>query len=236
MWLIIKETVLQAAECLPKRKVGARSAHTKKECIDYKLVKIVVDIIKQLRVNNADMHDNNVMQLLAKWKQLKPEAVNAYLMTLPKDKLIVELLNIKKEYRSTLRARIRLQQQRQIVDNIIRRQQNFDLNKGAMIKSIMNRKRQRIVLDHVIEKGEFHDDPDEIKKLVNKKAQGWTRTRSIKPDLWKSWEHRFELIESIPDHAFDGVMDELTNEEFEHILSHTPHNKAPGPSDIQAKL
>ncbi|KAG9294822.1 hypothetical protein G9A89_008514 [Geosiphon pyriformis] len=102
MWLTIKETVLQAAKCLPKRKVGAQSAHTKKECIDHKLVKIV-DIIKQLRVNNADMHDNNI---------LKPEAVNAYLMTLPKNKLIMELLNIKKEYRSTLRARIRLQQQR----------------------------------------------------------------------------------------------------------------------------
>ncbi|KAG9292559.1 hypothetical protein G9A89_006930 [Geosiphon pyriformis] len=124
---------------------------------------------------------------------------------------VVELLNIKKEYRSTLRARIRLQQQRQIVDNIIRRQQNFDLNKGAMIKSIMNRKRQRIVLDH-------------------------TRTKNIKPDLWKSWKHRFEPIESIPDYAFDGVMDELTNKEFEHILSHTSHNKAPGPSGIQAEL
>ncbi|KAG9294821.1 hypothetical protein G9A89_008513 [Geosiphon pyriformis] len=104
-----------------------------------------------------------------------------------------------------------------------------------MIKSIINRKRQRIVLDHVIEEGEFHDDSDEIKKLVNKKAQGWTRTKSIEPDLWKSWEHRFELIESIPDHAFDGVIDELTNEEFEHVLSHTPHNKAPGPSGIQAE-
>ncbi|KAG9306128.1 hypothetical protein G9A89_016032 [Geosiphon pyriformis] len=102
MWLTIKEIVLQAAECLLKKKVGAWSVHTKKECIDHKLVKIVADIIKQIRVNNADMHDNNVMQLLAKWKQLKPEAVNAYLMTLPRDKLIVELLNIKKEYRSML--------------------------------------------------------------------------------------------------------------------------------------
>ncbi|KAG9292548.1 hypothetical protein G9A89_006919 [Geosiphon pyriformis] len=110
MWLTIKETVLQAAKCLPKRKVGARSVHSKKECIDHKLVRIVADIIKLIRVNNADMHNNNVMQLLAKWKQLKPEAVNAYLITFPKNKLIMELLNIKKEYRSTLQARIRLQQ------------------------------------------------------------------------------------------------------------------------------
>ncbi|KAG9292555.1 hypothetical protein G9A89_006926 [Geosiphon pyriformis] len=102
MWLTIKETVLQAANCLPKKKVEAQSIHTKKECMDYKLVKIVADIIKQIRVNNADIHDNNVMQLLAKWKQLKPKTVNTYLMTLPKDKLIIELLNIKKEYRSTL--------------------------------------------------------------------------------------------------------------------------------------
>ncbi|KAG9297654.1 hypothetical protein G9A89_011169 [Geosiphon pyriformis] len=43
MWLTIKEIVLQAAECLPKRKVGAQSAHTKKECMDYKLVKIAVN-------------------------------------------------------------------------------------------------------------------------------------------------------------------------------------------------
>ncbi|KAG9294454.1 hypothetical protein G9A89_001959 [Geosiphon pyriformis] len=139
---------------------------------DHKLVRIVADIIKQIRVNKADIQNNNVMQLLAKWKQLKPEAVIAYLITFPKDKLISELLSIKKEYRSTLHARIRLQQQRQIVDNIIKRQQNFELNKGTMIKSILNRKRQRIVLDHVIEKGEFYDNPDEIKKLVNKKAQG----------------------------------------------------------------
>ncbi|KAG9297391.1 hypothetical protein G9A89_009475 [Geosiphon pyriformis] len=37
-----------------------------KKCKDYKLVKIVIDIIKQIRVNNADMYDNNIMQLLAK--------------------------------------------------------------------------------------------------------------------------------------------------------------------------
>ncbi|KAG9292553.1 hypothetical protein G9A89_006924 [Geosiphon pyriformis] len=36
----------------------------------------------------------------------------------------------------------------------------------------------------------------------------------------------FELIENIPDHAFDSVMTEITNEEFKHILSHTPYNKA----------
>ncbi|KAG9300843.1 hypothetical protein G9A89_004473 [Geosiphon pyriformis] len=227
MWLTIKETVLQAAECLPKKK---------KECMDHKLVKIVADIIKQIRVNNADMHNNNVMQLLAKWKQLKPETVNAYLMTLPKDKLIIELLSIKKEYRSTLHARIRLQQQRQIVNNIIKRQQNFELSKESMIKSILNRKRQRIVLDHVIEEGKFHDDPDEIKKLINKKAQRWTRTRIFEPELWKSWKHRFRPIESIPDHAFDGVMAEIIIEKFEHTLSHTPYNKALGPSGIQAEL
>ncbi|KAG9296590.1 hypothetical protein G9A89_015182 [Geosiphon pyriformis] len=128
---------------------------------------------KQIRVNNIDMHNNNVIQL------------------------------------SILHARIRLQQQRQIVDNIIKRQQNFELNKRAMIKSILNRKKQRIVLNHVIEKGKFYDDSDEIKKLVNKKAQ---------------------------DHVFNSVMAEITNKEFEHILSHTPHNKASGPSNIQAEL
>ncbi|KAG9299686.1 hypothetical protein G9A89_006402 [Geosiphon pyriformis] len=168
------------------------------------------------------MHDNNIIQLLAKWKQLKPETNNAYLITLSKDKLIVELLGIKKEYRSILHARIRLQQQKQIVNNIIKRQQNFKLSKGAMIKSILNRKKQRIVLNHVIKKGKFHDDLNEIKNLVNKKAQ--------------SWEHRFKPIESIPDYVFDGVMAEITNEEFKHILSHTLYNKAPGPLDIQSKL
>ncbi|KAG9299310.1 hypothetical protein G9A89_013958 [Geosiphon pyriformis] len=157
-------------------------------------------------------------------------------MTLPKDKLILELLSIQKKYRSTLHARIRLQQQRQIVNNIIKRQQNLELNKRAMIKSILNRKKQRIILDHVIEEGKFHDDPNKIKKLVNKKAQGWTRTRILESKLWKNWEHRFKPIESIPDHAFDGVIIEITNEKFEHILSHTPYNKAPGPSDIQAEL
>ncbi|KAG9301578.1 hypothetical protein G9A89_016648 [Geosiphon pyriformis] len=264
-----------------------------KEYMDYKLVKIVADIIKQIKINNANMHDNvmdwsnkltdskgeqycrgivrdcqqdntaviilclnsaifrinnryhcafqlflysmnykskpiafqansnkhksrrgkdkvcECQQLLAKWKHLKSEVVNAYLMTLPKNKLIAKLLSIKKEYRSTLCARIRLQQQRQIVDNIIKRQQNFDLYKGIMIKSILNKKKQRIILDHVIEESKFHNDPDEIKKLP---------------------------IGSILDHAFDGMMAEITNEEFEDILNHTPHNKAPGPSDIQAEL
>ncbi|KAG9284503.1 hypothetical protein G9A89_014107 [Geosiphon pyriformis] len=57
MWLTIKETVLQAAECLPKRKVEAQSTYTKKECINHKLVKVVADIIKQIRANNTNMHD-----------------------------------------------------------------------------------------------------------------------------------------------------------------------------------
>ncbi|KAG9303089.1 hypothetical protein G9A89_005047 [Geosiphon pyriformis] len=111
------------------------------------------------------MHNNNVMQLLAKWKQLKPKTVNAYLMTLLKNKVIIELLSIKKEYRFILRTRIRLQQQRQIVDNIIKKQQNFKLCKEAMIKSILNKKRQRIVLDYVIKEGKFHNNLDKIKKL-----------------------------------------------------------------------
>ncbi|KAG9297667.1 hypothetical protein G9A89_011182 [Geosiphon pyriformis] len=137
---------ITTADCLPKRKVGAQSAHTKKECMDHKLVKIVANIIKQIRVNNADMHDNNIMQ-------------------------------------STLHARIRQQQQRQIVDNIIKRQQNFNLNKGAIIKSILNRKKQRIVLNHVIEEGEFYDNPNEIKKLDMKKAYDLVRWKLMEAAL-----------------------------------------------------
>ncbi|KAG9305996.1 hypothetical protein G9A89_009320 [Geosiphon pyriformis] len=203
IWLTIKKTVLQAWK--PDLYTQKKNAW-----------------ITSL-VNNADMHNNNIIQLLAKWKQLKPEAVIAYLMTLLKDKLISELLSIKKEFRSTLHAKIRLQQQRQIVDNIIKRQQNFELNKEAMIKSILNRKKQRIVLDHVIKEGKFHDDSDEIKKLVNKKAQDWTRTRILKPKLCKNY-------------VFNSVMAKIMNEKFEHILSHTPYNKAPAGPNTKSKL
>ncbi|KAG9297407.1 hypothetical protein G9A89_009491 [Geosiphon pyriformis] len=66
MWLTIKKTVLQAADCLPKRKVEAQSTHTKKECMDHKLVKIIADIIKQIRINNTDMYDINIMQFTRK--------------------------------------------------------------------------------------------------------------------------------------------------------------------------
>ncbi|KAG9300839.1 hypothetical protein G9A89_004469 [Geosiphon pyriformis] len=65
MWLTIKKTVLQAANCLPKRKVRAQFTHTKKKCMDHKLFKVVANIIKQIRANNTNMHNNNVMQLLA---------------------------------------------------------------------------------------------------------------------------------------------------------------------------
>ena len=43
------------------------------------------------------------------------------------------------------------EQAKQITENILKREQNFENNKGNMIKSILEQQNNHITLDHVID-------------------------------------------------------------------------------------
>ena len=62
-------------------------------------------------------------------------------------------------------------QAKQITEAIIKREKAFESEKGNMIKNILEKQQDRIILDHAIENGEYFDNPEDIKQIVVNKAK-----------------------------------------------------------------
>ena len=48
-----------------------------------------------------------------------------------------------------------------------------------MIKNILEKQQDKIMLDHIIENGEYFNDPVDVKKIAVDKARIWTRKRNM---------------------------------------------------------
>jgi len=124
------------------------------------------------------------------------------------------------------------EQAKQITENILKREQNFESNKGSMIKSILERQNNHITLDHVIDNQEYYSDPDEVKNIINEKAKKWTRKRTFATINGTIWEERYKPISHIKQNTFSTIMDPISDHELAIALRDAPSNKAAGPSNI----
>ena len=80
-----------------------------------------------------------------------------------------------------------------IIEAVRSREDDFTDNKGRMLCSALSRSRNRIDTTTLIHDGEFIDNPTDVKKAVNQRAETWTRKRRLNLSD-TSWNTHYEPL------------------------------------------
>jgi len=87
-----------------------------------------------------------------------------------------------------------------------------------MIKSILEKHPNRIILDHIIDEDGYHSDPEEIKQIANVKAKQWTKKRNINQSEFNQWHNQYQPKSNIQDHIFNNISNPINESEMSQTL------------------
>ncbi|KAG9292895.1 hypothetical protein G9A89_016257 [Geosiphon pyriformis] len=104
---------------------------------------------------------------------------------------------------------------------IDKKMENFCINKGCMIKSILDKSFYKVVFDYLVVDDELVLDPGEVKSKVN------TREQSVFTPLSVSWSYQYAPLEYVDNNTFSGVM---------NVVKHLPDGKTAGLSEVVGSL
>ena len=126
--------------------------------------------------------------------------------------------------KTALYAQLAKDAQHRITEAIRCREDNFLENKGRMLNSALNKSRKPIDTSTIIHKGEFLDNPDQIKKAINQSAEKWTRKRRLDSSD-PSWNAHYTPLSYVNTEAFKDVTIPFTMEEVKAPSKKHPTTK-----------
>jgi len=185
-WEDIKEIIIKAAKKTVKwRKTNHRnkSSWTKTETLIYKGRKYM----DKLREMSAEQTITPEMQeTLNKLHNRFPRVEWPITETNDPTGTYMKMAETWQGVKKALYTKKDQETHRRIVEAIQRRDDAFKENKGKMIKSILEKKRQYIDTTNIIHDGEYLEDPELVKKAIVESAQKWTRKRkyTVRDDIW----------------------------------------------------
>ncbi|KAG9300564.1 hypothetical protein G9A89_000434 [Geosiphon pyriformis] len=118
----------------------------------------------------------------------------------------------------------------------VKRIENFELDKGYIIRSMLECFFHKVVLDHLVVNNELVLEPELVKSKVDTIIEDWTRRHQVVNDIANNWSHQYQLLEYIFDSAFFGVMCLIGFDELYGMVFNLPDGKAASLSDISNKL
>ncbi|KAG9301079.1 hypothetical protein G9A89_012462 [Geosiphon pyriformis] len=142
------------------------------------------------------------------------------------------LVKIRKFYHFLKMIESKLARNSQIRLAIDKRMENFELNKGQTIKSILEQPFCKVTLDHLVVDEDLILESGLVKFHVDRIMEGWTRKRVMVDDISDEWRCQLQLLEYIFDDVFSNVMHPIEMEEFFGMVLNLPDNKAAGLSTL----
>ncbi|KAG9300610.1 hypothetical protein G9A89_005210 [Geosiphon pyriformis] len=103
------------------------------------------------------------------------------------DVVVRHLSLVCRDYKRSKMFESKLAEEASVRKAIEKRMNNFCLDKGSMIRSVLEKPFRKVVLNHLIVDDDLVLLPKEVKSSVDKIMEGWTRKRSVQselPDLW----------------------------------------------------
>ncbi|KAG9285819.1 hypothetical protein G9A89_013244 [Geosiphon pyriformis] len=197
---------------------------------------LVVKIVKKL--GSADILGFNC--LAKKWASLN--AVNTLALEnivcngQKSEDILKYLLLIRKRYRKFKLHKSKLAQEASIKEAVKKYMEKFCLDKESMIKSVLNRPFQKVVLDHLVVNDELILEPDKIRLSVNSIMEGWMRKCVVSSVLSGLWTYQYAPLDYVRDSTFSGVMDVVSIDELLSVIGGLPDGKATGLSGISNEL
>ncbi|KAG9288586.1 hypothetical protein G9A89_008458 [Geosiphon pyriformis] len=115
---------------------------------------------------------------------------------------------------------------------IDKRMESFEMDKGHMIRSVLEQSFCKVVLDHLVVGNELVFEPNLVKFKVDNIIEGWTRKRVVVDNVSDTWSRQYQLLDYIFDKVFPEVMCVIDFDKLHHVVSNLPIGKATGLSGI----
>ncbi|KAG9298044.1 hypothetical protein G9A89_018872 [Geosiphon pyriformis] len=130
------------------------------------------------------------------------------------DKILGHLSMVKKRYCRSKYFEFRIARNKMIRKAINKCMENFCSDKNRMIKSVLDRPFQKVVLDHLVVNNELVLEPHEVKPIVDKVIEEWTKVCMV-PKVWpKCWSSQYVPLSYVNDNAFAKIMFNISFDEF----------------------
>ena len=226
-WSQIRNAVVKAdkkhfgLKKIPKE----QTAHSRRECEEYKAKKILSKIIRE----QNHLTTAGLINRLGKTHSLE---ANQLLQASTTDKIPLAK-TIRKAIRKARLVEAAIHRTRAIEQAIQERANAFNNNKRRTINATMERSQNNIEIDHIITNNEISTEATEVKALVDATMNQWTRKRITTIPEQETWHTQYQPI---PANYFQDLMDPTTDEEFDEAVKSLPINKSPGPARIPNEM
>ncbi|KAG9303423.1 hypothetical protein G9A89_013749 [Geosiphon pyriformis] len=124
--------------------------------------------------------------------------------------VLFALLDVRKSYWASKLVKSQSAKEANIRSAISKKMKSFEMNKGHMIRSVLEHPFYKVVLDHLVVNDELILEPDLVKSKVNAIMKGWTRKRQVVSDI-----SFFEVVSDLSDGKAAGLLG-ISNELWKH--------------------
>ncbi|KAG9290414.1 hypothetical protein G9A89_007145 [Geosiphon pyriformis] len=119
---------------------------------------------------------------------------------------------------------------------IAKKMKSFELDKGHIIRSVLERSFHKMVLDHLIVEDELILEPNLVKSKMNEIMVGWTRKHKVVSDLSANWICQFQSLDYVFDGVFSGVICLISLNKMSAVVKNFPNRKTAGLSDAWVSM
>ncbi|KAG9291585.1 hypothetical protein G9A89_022004 [Geosiphon pyriformis] len=213
MWAVLEKVLVESANALFLRQWFSKFDCTKNRHSSkfFGLELLVTKVIKKFHSGNLP----DINHLTCAFVDLLGSKVKS-------DVIFKHLSSVHRDYRRSKMFESRLTKEVSIRIAIEKCMENFCLNKGGMIKSVLERPFCKMVLDHLVVDNKLMLESKEVKSSVDKIMKGWTRKRLV---------HSYTPLDYVQDDAFSGIMCAVSMSELLSVVGGLPDGKAAGLSN-----
>src|SRR6266542_4509159 len=114
-------------------------------------------------------------------------------------------------------------------------------NQTRMLNSLLNRYKEKLVIDRILltkhNSTRLVTDPEELLQTCHLQYDALKKKRLHGFDnLTPEWQQTYDLISTIPDQAYDALLDEPSLDEWNEVVRNMNKDSAPGSSTIGYRM
>ncbi|KAG9298224.1 hypothetical protein G9A89_002712 [Geosiphon pyriformis] len=202
----------------------------------YKLELLVSKLVKAFwLVSNGDF-----ALLLDTWNRLDSVGTSSvkslFFFGAGFDTIHSGLAKVKKSYCSSKLLESKHAEESCIRQTIERRMKSFEVDKGHIIRSVLEHPFHKVVLDYLVNGEKLVLESDLVKSKVDGIIESWTRKHVVASDISGDWTRQFWPLDHVFNGAFSDVIHSIGFDEMFSVILNLPNRKAAGLFGITNEL
>ncbi|KAG9307733.1 hypothetical protein G9A89_023298 [Geosiphon pyriformis] len=152
------------------------------------------------------------------------------------DAICSGLAKARKSYHSSKLLESKHAEESCIRQAIERRMESFEIDKGHIIRSVLEHPFCKVVLDYLVNGKELVLKPELVKSKVDGIMEGWTRKCVVASNISGDWARQFWPLDHVFDGAFSDVIHSISFDKMFGVISNLLDGKAADLSGITNEL